>query len=251
MNRILLTGFICFLFTKSVNVSGFEVGSLVYPFFAGLDPDRVFVELMVHHSWQALLAWVSIFVWRRRYGLEWQSFGFTTKGLAAAFPYVLRFLAAWALLQFVVSWLWVYALQWEFTFPYAPTQSNVLGKTCFQLFFSGPSEELLYRALNLTVLLQVARSTWPQRLPLGTTLAVGLSVIIFMGDHINFILTPVPHITHLNLLQLATCLVFGLFYAWLFLRFRTIFAPMLAHSLLNVVIELSGAVIFWTYPHLG
>lgn len=142
---------------------------------------------------------------------------------------------------------WIYLLKWEYSLPFNPTLWNTAGRMLFQLGFSGPSEELLYRSLNLGVLLYFARKAIANR-GAATGLAVVLSIVIFMVDHINFTLTPAFAITYFNWAQQVTALIFGLFYAWLFLRYRTVFAPMVAHSLLNCVIELSAILLFLTYP---
>lgn len=64
-----------------------------------------------------------------------------------------------------------------------------------------------------------------------------------MFDHINFSFSPLA-VTHFNLLQQGTLLVFGIFYGWLFWRTRSLFGPILAHGWLDVVIVASGIVLF-------
>jgi membrane protease YdiL (CAAX protease family) len=64
-----------------------------------------------------------------------------------------------------------------------------------------------------------------------------------MFDHINFSIRPFA-ITHFNALQQLTCLLFGVFYAWHFLRFKNYYAIVLAHGLLNVFIWLSALLLF-------
>ena len=247
MLHLILAFGLCLVFTKAANLLGFRVAEILYPLFSGLDPDRVFVELMIHHVFQGILAIGAIVVAGKLFNIKKEEFGFSRKQLPAALRAVFIFLLIWTVIQVSLSSAWIYLLKWEFSLPFNPTLWNATGRMLFQLGFSGPSEELLYRSLNLAVLLYFARRAFAKR-GAATGLAVFLSVVIFMLDHINFTLQPAFAITHINWAQQATVLVFGFFYAWLFLRYRTVYAPMVAHSLLNCVIELSAVLLFVTYP---
>jgi uncharacterized protein len=238
---------LCLIFTKAANLLGFQVAEALYPLFSSLDPDRVFIELMIHHVFQGILAIGAIVLAGKFFHLRKEEFGFSRNQLPAALRAVFSFLLIWTVIQVSLSVAWIYLLKWEFSLPFNPTLWNTTGRILFQLGFSGPSEELLYRSLNLAVLLYFARKALASH-RLATGLAVALSVVIFMVDHINFTLHPALAITHINFAQQGTTLIFGLFYAWLFLRYRTIYAPMVAHSLLNCVIELSAVLLFVTYP---
>lgn len=238
---------LCLIFTKAANVLGFQLAEALYPLVSSLDPERVFVELMIHHMFQGILAMGAILTVGGLFDLRMEDFGFSRKHLSAALRAVLIFLLFWTVIQVSLSSAWIYLLKWEYSLPFNPTLWNTTGRMLFQLGFSGPSEELLYRSLNLVLLLYFARRAISNPRA-ATGVAVFLSVVIFMLDHINFTLQPEFAITHFNWAQQVTALVFGLFYAWLFLRYRTVYAPMVAHSLLNFVIELSAILLFLTYP---
>lgn len=244
---LILSFVICLVLTKVANVSGFRVAETFYPALAFLDPDRVFIELILHHLFQALIALGAIMIFRRRYKIGWEVFGFSWQQFPSALRAVMIFVVIWTVIQVSLSVLWIYVLKREFSLPFNPTLWNTAGRMLFQLGFSGLSEELLYRALNLTVLLFFARKAFAKE-NVATAWAVILSLLIFMVDHVNFTLHPTFAITYINWPQQVTLSIFGLFYAWIFLRFRTIYAPMLAHSLLNCVIELSAVLLFVTYP---
>jgi len=72
---------------------------------------------------------------------------------------------------------------------------------------------------------------------------ISISTIIFMFDHINFSLSPLS-ITHFNLLQQFTLLIFGIFYGWLFIKYINYWVVAVAHSSLNGIISLSTLLLY-------
>jgi membrane protease YdiL (CAAX protease family) len=73
----------------------------------------------------------------------------------------------------------------------------------------------------------------------NTIIAVVVSILIFMLGHVNIRFNPF-RVENFNLLQQVTVFTFGGFYAYLFLRTRSLLGPMLAHNWLNGVIVLIG-----------
>ncbi|MFP4016478.1 MAG: type II CAAX prenyl endopeptidase Rce1 family protein [Halanaerobiales bacterium] len=53
--------------------------------------------------------------------------------------------------------------------------------------------------------------------------------------------------TYFNSLQQLTCLIFGVFYGYLFVKTRSVFGPILAHNLLNGVITISTILLFYIF----
>ncbi len=73
--------------------------------------------------------------------------------------------------------------------------------------------------------------------------AVIVVTVCFMFGHVNFELSPF-RLTYFNWLQQVTVVIFGIFYAFLFVRTRSLVGPILAHNLLNgVVVTISLLVI--------
>jgi len=73
----------------------------------------------------------------------------------------------------------------------------------------------------------------------NTIIAVVVSILIFMLAYVNFGFNPFK-IYNFNLLQQITVITLGAFYAYLFLKTRSLVGPMLAHNWLNGVIVLIG-----------
>lgn len=67
-----------------------------------------------------------------------------------------------------------------------------------------------------------------------------------MLAHINIAVNPL-RVTHFNLLQQVTVFTFGAFYAFLFVRTRSLLGPILAHNLLNAVIVTIGLILLLVF----
>jgi membrane protease YdiL (CAAX protease family) len=76
-----------------------------------------------------------------------------------------------------------------------------------------------------------------------TWIAGSIATIIFMLAHINIAFYPL-RVTHFNILQQITVLIFGAFYAFLFIRTKSLLGSILAHNLLNAVIVTIGLILF-------
>jgi len=130
-------------------------------------------------------------------------------------------------------------------FPFPLTARNFGGYFAFQIMLSGTSEEILFRALVMTPLLAYGKNSGLAEKP-NALLAGGISTLIFMLAHINIALDPL-RVTHFSILQQLTVLTFGAFYAFLFVKTRSILGPILAHNLLNAVIVTIGLVLFLVF----
>lgn len=227
---------------KAINLFSFAVADWVYPYLASLDPDGVFLHISIHHVVQLLLVLGLMFIFTRLHAVTtFRSLGFNLAEWHFSLKWVLIFTLVWAVIQFGAGYFIVknglpanpgYPLTWR----------NLTGTFAFQFFLSGSSEEPLYRGLIMSALLVGWQPLFrkPERLAMAVTAG---STLGFMFDHINFSFSPLT-VTHFSLLQQGTLLVFGIFYGWLYWRTHSLFGPILAHGLLNLVIVASGIVLF-------
>jgi membrane protease YdiL (CAAX protease family) len=102
----------------------------------------------------------------------------------------------------------------------------------------------MFRALVITLMLCFWKNLFEKdsRLTISVILS---STLIFMFDHINFSVSPFT-VTHFDILQQLTAMIFGIFYGYLFTKTRSVAGPMLAHNLLNGVIVVIGLALFLT-----
>ncbi len=216
----------------------FVAADLVLPAVAGLDPDGVFARITIHHVVQAGLAlglmWVAVSRWP---GATWTGFGFTTREWRRSLRAVGLFALVWVVVQVGVG-LAIMAGGGGTADPgYPLVARNIAGVLAFQALLSGTSEEILFRGLVMTGLAALWRPVFDDERALGWAATIG-ATIVFVAGHVGFTLAP-PAITHVNLLQLGTAAVFGVFYGRLFWATRSLVGPIVAHGLLNVIITLS------------
>jgi membrane protease YdiL (CAAX protease family) len=158
---------------------------------------------------------------------------------------VLLFSLFWFVLQGVLGVLMVVFGNTPATFQFPMTAWNFGGYFAFQILLSGTSEEVLFRALVMAPLLIYGKRAGLPEKP-STLLAGGIATLIFMLAHINITFDPF-RVTNFNLLQQFTVFTFGAFYAFLFIKTRSLLGPVLAHNLLNAVIVTIGLILFLVF----
>ncbi len=108
----------------------------------------------------------------------------------------------------------------------------------FELFLSGPAEELMFRALTMGVLaailpvMLVRRWRVPLELPVAT--------VMFVVAHITW--TLVPFTVQYDAQQLAFAAVVGTVEGLALVRTRSVLYPMAIHSLSNVIVSVAAAI---------
>lgn len=239
--KIILVPIILALIVKSINVFSFYIAELVYNEISAWDPDNSFLVLSIHHIIQAFIALIIITVYGKIRKITFGKFGFRKAGFNQAFKYVLIFITIWAFIQTFSGFILVKYFGEPIVFGFPLSIKNYLGRLAFQIFLSGTSEEILFRVMVIVISTDILKNVLNKR-----TLfyyLISISTIIFMFDHINFSLSPIG-ITHFNLLQQFTLLVFGVFYGWLFIKYKNYWAVAIAHSLLNGIISLSTLILY-------
>ena len=235
---LLLAGMVL---AKSINLASFAISDRIMPYVSGFDADGAFLNISIHHVVQlafaiALIAMAVALVPT----LTWQRFGFTMYQARVALRNVGLFVIVWSVIQFGVGYLIVAnGVPADPGFPLSAR--NIAGVLGFQLLLSGTSEEVLFRGLIMTMMMfgwtTVIRADATRRWS-----AIAGSTLVFMFDHVNFSLAPLA-VTHLNVLQLGTVMLFGLFYGYLFSKTGSLFGPIVAHGVLNCIIVASGVVL--------
>ena len=118
------------------------------------------------------------------------------------------------------------------------TARNALGYLGFQLFLSGPSEELIFRAFAITMLGLVLKD----RVFSGrASLANIAAAVIFGLAHVDFSLAPFR--VSYSPMQVVLCVALGLFYGDCLEKSGSVFYPMMMHSIGNVLSVGSAIII--------
>ena len=232
--KYIFTMIMFMLIIKSINVFSFYIADIIYPFFKLVDPDKVFIVLIIHHLIQAAIVLFLIIFVSKLFNLSIKKdFGFNLNKISYSIKSVICFAAIWIVIQSTANILFIYILKETYSFPFPLNEKNFIGYFLFQLLLSGTSEEIMYRAFVITAMLYLYKNFFEKKKFLHIIIIIS-SVFIFMYDHVNFNLFPLK-IVYIDIKQQLICIIYGIYYGYLFIKTRSIIGPMLAHNLLNAV----------------
>lgn len=201
--------------------------------YDAVDPNHLFVHLSVHHLTQMLIALAVILIINAMLRVD---FGFHLGERKVGMRYLLLFLGAMVVIALAYHML-MYAIGQPIAFDYPLTRWNILGNLGFQLFLSGPSEEILYRALPVTLLVfAFGKNIYVSK---NVPLEVVLASLLFTAAHIKWTISPFT-IPSLNIFGLVYAFAMGILNGLVYQKSRSILYPMLMHSLSNVLMVGTG-----------
>ena len=190
--------------------------------YSSVDPDGIFAQVSVHHIIQMLCAIAAILIIRKVKKIEGFKLRprFDPKGI----KYTVIFCVILA-----VYYLAVY-IAGSFTgtintYDYELNAVNVTGTLGFQLLLSGPSEEILFRSLPITMMLSVLDPDTKR----DRAIAVFGAALLFAIAHIDMITFSIPWF------QVCYAFVLGIAYGYTFIRTKSVIYPMIMHSMSNVI----------------
>ncbi|MDW7657260.1 MAG: CPBP family intramembrane glutamic endopeptidase [Bacillota bacterium] len=130
----------------------------------------------------------------------------------------------------VVSYLLTLLTDSFQAFAYPLAAPNIIGHLGFQLFLSGPSEELIFRAFSMTLLSLMIR----KRMMNGKVSYANLiAAVIFGMAHMCFSFSPFS--VQFGSFQVILSIVLGIFYGDCYEKTKSMYYPMLMHSISNIV----------------
>lgn len=239
---ISLLGLVLLALTRLLSEVAFLLAQPLAQSMSAFDPDGSFLYISIHHIWQGLFALIAILILARIIRIPLTQFGFNLNEWRSAVRVVLQFSLFWFFLQGSIGVLMMVFGDTSAAFHFPLTAWNFGGYFAFQILLSGTSEEILFRALVMTpLLLYGKRAGLPDKT--NALQAGGIATLIFMLAHMNIAFDPM-RVTHFNPLQQLTVFTFGSFYAYLFVKTRSLLGPILAHNLLNAVIVTIGLILF-------
>ncbi len=196
-----------------------------------IDPSGAFAWISIHHIVQGVAGFVVMAFLSLFFKVDFKlGLGDKHTGMRIVFWFTVII----AIYQFAM-WFLLDALSLFIPFAYFVNTRNVLGYVSFQLFLSGPSEELLFRAFPVTLLSLLSAKTF--RFFKGRVhlpLAVLIAAVMFSLAHINW--TTSPFTLHYNILQLLYALAMGIIQGWAYVKTRSVVYPMMMHSISNVLV---------------
>ncbi len=192
-----------------------------------VDLNNVFAWQSVHHMIMLIIGLAVIVVLSR---LLKDNFGFQFGDRKKGMRYFVLFTAVLTVISIIYHIL-MYTRGQPLTYDFALNRRNVLGTLGFQLLLSGPAEEILYRALPVTVLVHMLRKS--VRLKWNITLEVVIASLLFSIAHIKWSLSPFA--VDANVSQLFYAFAIGTVQGMAYQESRSVLYPILMHSISNVL----------------
>lgn len=229
----LLYGFIVFLllfFQKLTSWMGRIIADSFH--YEYIDPYKAFLWVSIHHLIEMLITLAVILMLSRLLKIDF-GFGFSDRGKGT--KYVLVFTAIFAVVTLVSHIIFLKGnslLVYEF-----PLNSYyIFGTLGFQLFLSGPAEELLFRALPISLLIYIfgksIKTKW------GITLETIIASFLFALAHATCSLTPLTF--EADYFQLFYAFILGTINGIAYQDCNSVVYPMLMHSISNVLMVGTG-----------
>lgn len=189
---------------------------------SAFDKDDLFISISVHHILQMLFAIALIILLDRVMKID--GFKLRPRYDEKGIRYTLIFCAVLAVYYLIVYFIGSYTKTIN-TYDYDLDLVNVTGTLGFQLFLSGPSEEILFRSLPIATLLYCMRPDGKK----DRITAVVIAALLFGIAHIDFSNFSIPWF------QVCYAFVLGLAYGFVFIRTKSVIYPMIMHSVSNVI----------------
>jgi membrane protease YdiL (CAAX protease family) len=231
--EILSYGIIILLLLVFQKVLG-KVGRIVADLFPyeKFDPYKAFAWVSIHHIVEMLIALALILILSKQLKVD---FGFTLGDKKTGNKFVVVYTIIFVGITLVVHILML-ANNSLPVYDFPLSKSNILGTLGFQLFLSGPTEEILYRAIPITMLVHVLgkgiKVKW------GITLETIIASCLFAIAHMKWSLFPITF--EANYFQLFYAFVLGIIQGKAYQDSRSIVYPMFMHSISNVLMVGTG-----------
>lgn len=194
--------------------------------YQAIDSDGAYAWISVHHIVQGLIFVIIITILHKFKSLEFDH-GWGNKEIGK--KYILSFTLIFTAGSLASHLLMVLTNSFQ-QFEYPLTSTNIIGQLSFQLLLSGPSEELIFRAFAITMLAQVIKGrVFNEKVSVANIVAA----FIFGLAHVSFSFTPFT--VSYNPFQVILSVILGFFYGDCYEKSRSMYYPMIMHSISNVV----------------
>lgn len=202
-----------------------KIGGLVADCFdyTMIDKNDVFMHISVHHIVQMIIALITIVIIGK---IKKINFNLKPKVDKVGIHYTSVFTIV-ILIYIVITYIIGYKLNTIEPYGYKLDTKNVIGSLGFQLLLSGTSEEILFRALPITVFYAFLCNKEKKNFKFP----IIISAILFSIAHIKWSIS--PFVVSFSCFQLIYAFVLGLIYGVTYIKSKSIIYPMLMHSFSN------------------
>lgn len=211
---------IIFLYQNIIDKIGWRIAFLFN--ISALDKDDVFVAVSIHHIFMLVLSLIVITFLHRSKNFD---FKIKPESDKTGVKYTIIYLIA-VLIYYIFVYFISIMTNSIGTYDYELNAVNVIGTLGFQLFLSGPVEEIVFRTLPIVCF----QSVYKKDDKAFDILVMFLTSMLFVYGHINF---NVPLFS--QLFTFLYVFINGMVYAFAFIRTKSVIYPMIMHSISNFI----------------
>lgn len=194
--------------------------------FSNIDPDGAFLWITVRHTLQALIILALIGIIMKFSKIKFNlGLGDSKIGLR----YLKRFMVIFFIYTVLTFLIILISRQFEI-FPFPITVQNISGYLGFQLFLSGPSEELIFRAFAITIFSSFITN---KRVDRHLSYANLFAMLIFGLAHVAISFSPLGF--DYAIPQIILAMGLGYFYGDCYEKSKSVIYPMIMHSYTNIL----------------
>lgn len=201
-----------------------------------IDSSNVFMHISVHHIVQMLIALLAIYFISKKYDIRFNlKFRLSKIGMIYTWIFIV-IICLYVLTTYFIGYK-TGAIQ---PYEYPLNAINICGTLGFQLLLSGPSEEILFRALPITIFLSMFKNKtnkWQD------SVIIMISCILFSLAHISWDYSAL----NFDWFQLIYAFILGAAYAITFIKSKSIIYPMIMHSMSNFLMVGIGYIFMIFY----
>lgn len=222
-----------------VQVLSGKIGSYFSDIFSysKIDSYDVFAAVSIHHIVQMTLILIIIAMLSKNLKIDFcLKLGDVKKGT----KYLAVFTAVFTLISVIIHII-MYADKQLPIYNFPLNARNILGTLSFQLLLSGPAEEIVYRALPITMLVYAFGKSISVNDHI--TLEVILASILFSFAHIKW--TLIPFNIEVDFLKFLYSFMLGTIQGIVYQKSKSILYPILMHSFSNVLMVGMGYLFIW------
>lgn len=200
--------------------------------YQSIDPFDCFVKNSIHHAVMLLIALFIILVLSKVLNLDFYfQLGDKKKGI----KYLTIFTVVIALISVALHTFMALNNQLP-VYEYPLDARNIIGTLGFQLLLTGSTEEIVYRALPITLLTYTFGKSI--KIKNSVTLEVILSSLLFVFAHVKWSLIPLTF--EADYFQIIYAFTIGTVQGIVYQKTRSILYPILMHSFSNVLMTGGG-----------
>lgn len=205
-----------------IQIFASKIGAIIANIFNYnfIDKDNIFMNITVHHIIQMIIALLIMYILNKNKNIQ-----FNLKPIKSnkGIKYTIIFIII-ILIYVIISYLIGYKFNSIKPYQYELSVINIIGTLAFQLFISGTSEEILFRALPISILKRTIDGNKNKFIIITTS-------ILFSIAHISWTISPIS--ISFSIFQLVYAFILGLAYSYTYIKSKSIIYPIIMHGMSN------------------